>query len=138
MSKLKEYIVNESVEFSKMENNPMIYTLIIPKVLSGADLDVVKNDEILKAAIDITEKFIKDNIDQKTLKKLVTDYKPNVVMDLFKYSNNNYKDVFKNCFLEYKSIVSNDVTSFSKAIELDRKFTELFNSPEYQVYRSTL
>ena len=85
MSKLKEYIVNESVEFSKMENNPMIYTLIIPKVLSGADLDVVKN-----------------------------------------------------CFLEYKSIVSNDVTSFSKAIELDRKFTELFNSPEYQVYRSTL
>lgn len=137
MNKLKEYIVNESVEFSKMENNPMIYTLIIPKVLNCADLDVVKNDEMLKAAIDITEKFIKDNIGQKALKTLVNCYKPNTIMDLFKYSNNP-KDVFSNCFQEYKSVVSNEVTSFSKAIELDRKFTELYNSPEYQVYKSTL
>lgn len=137
MAKLKEYIMNESVEFSKMENNPMIYTLIVPKVLIGADLDVVKKDEQLKAVIDITEKFIKDNISASAIKELNLAYKPYTVMDVFKYSN-NHRDVFSKFFQEFKTIVCNEVKSFTKALELDRKFTELYNSPEYQLYKSTL
>ena len=62
MDQLKEYIVNESVEFSKMENNPLIYTLIVPRILNGADLELVKKDEQLKAAITVTEKFIKEKV----------------------------------------------------------------------------
>ena len=137
MGKLNEYIVKESVEFSKMENNPLIYTLIVPKVLNGTDLDIVKKDEMLKAAIDITEKFIKDNITAAALKELTGTYSPNTVMDMFKYSN-NYKDTFSKFFGEFKTIVCNGVKSFTQALNLDRKFNELYNSPEYQVYKSTL
>jgi hypothetical protein len=137
MAKLKEYIMNESVEFSKMENNPMIYTLIVPKVLTGADLDVVKKDEQLKAAIDITEKFIKDNISASAIKELNLAYKPYTVMDVFKYSK-NFKDSFSKFFQEFKTIVCNEVKSFTKALELDKKFNELYNSPEYQLYKNTL
>lgn len=137
MAKLKEYIMNESAEFSKMENNPMIYTLIVPKVITGADLDVVKKDEQLKAAIDITEKFIKDNISASAIKELNLVYKPYTVMDMFKYSR-NFKDTFSKFFQEFKIIVCNDVKSFTKALELDKKFNELYNSPEYQIYKNTL
>lgn len=137
MAKLKEYIMNESAEFSKMENNPMIYTLIVPKVITGADLDVVKKDEQLKAAIDITEKFIKDNISASAIKELNLVYKPYTVMDMFKYSR-NFKDTFSKFFQEFKIIVCNDVKSFTKALELDKKFNELYNSPEYQLYKNTL
>ena len=59
MQNLKEYMVNESSEFSSMENNPLIYTLVIPKVLNG-EIDVIKKDEIIKNVISVTEKFIKD------------------------------------------------------------------------------
>ena len=62
MQNLKEYMVNESSEFSSMENNPLIYTLVIPKVLNG-EIDAVKKDETIKNVIGVTEKFIKDNLD---------------------------------------------------------------------------
>ena len=53
MQKLTEYMVNESAEFSSMENNPLIYTLIIPKVLNG-EKDVIKKDPVIKNVIVVT------------------------------------------------------------------------------------
>ena len=56
MQNLKEYMVNESSEFSSMENNPLIYTLVIPKVLNG-EIDAVKKDETIKNVIGVTELY---------------------------------------------------------------------------------
>jgi hypothetical protein len=137
MAKLKEYIMTESVEFSKMENNPLIFTLIVPRVINGADLEDVKKDEQLKAAITATEKFIKDNLSKDAVKVLVDMVKPVTVMDMFKLSK-NYKDTFATFFYDYKTQACNSVKSFTRCLELDRKFMELYNSPEYQVYKSTL
>ena len=136
MQRLSEYMVNETTEFSSMENNPLIYTILIPKVLNG-DPDVIKKDEVIKNAIDITEKFIKDNLDPKTIKVLKGQFRPASVMDVFKLSK-NYKATFDNYFADFKTVISNEETNFTKCLTLDKKFDELFNSPEYQLYRNTL
>lgn len=136
MQSLKEYMVNESSEFSSMENNPLIYILVIPKVLNG-DIDVIKKDEVIKNVIGVTEKFIKDNLDANTIKVLKNAYRPASVMDVFKLSK-NYKATFDNYIADLKSIVCNEETNFIKAINISKKFDELLSSPEYQLYKNTL
>lgn len=136
MQNLKEYMVNESSEFSSMENNPLIYTLVIPKVLNG-EIDAVKNDETIKNVIGVTEKFIKDNLDAKTIKVLKGAFRPASVMDVFKLSK-NYRATFDNYMTDFKSLVCNEETNFIKALNVSKKFDELLASPEYQVYKNTL
>lgn len=136
MQNLKEYMVNESSEFSSMENNPLIYTLVIPKVLNG-EIDAVKKDEAIKNVISVTEKFIKDNLDAKTIKVLKGAFRPASVMDVFKLSK-NYRATFDNYMTDFKSLVCNEETNFIKALNVSKKFDELLASPEYQVYKNTL
>ena len=136
MQNLKEYMVNESSEFSSMENNPLIYTLVIPKVLNG-EIDAVKKDEIIKNVIGVTEKFIKDNLDAKTIKVLKGAFRPASVMDVFKLSK-NYRTTFDNYMADFKSLVCNEETNFIKALNVSKKFDELLASPEFQVYKNTL
>ena len=136
MQNLKEYMVNESSEFSSMENNPLIYTLVIPKVLNG-EIDAVKKDEIIKNVIGVTEKFIKDNLDAKTIKVLKGAFRPASVMDVFKLSK-NYRATFDNYMTDFKSLVCNEETNFIKALNVSKKFDELLASPEYQIYKNTL
>lgn len=136
MQNLKEYMVNESSEFSSMENNPLIYTLVIPKVLNG-EIDAVKKDETIKNVIGVTEKFIKDNLDAKTIKVLNGAFRPASVMDVFKLSK-NYRATFDNYMTDFKSLVCNEETNFIKALNVSKKFDELLASPEFQVYKNTL
>ena len=136
MQNLKEYMVNESSEFSSMENNPLIYTLVIPKVLNG-EIDAIKKDETIKNVIGVTEKFIKDNLDAKTIKVLKGAFRPASVMDVFKLSK-NYRATFDNYMADFKSLVCNEETNFIKALNVSKKFDELLASPEYQVYKNTL
>lgn len=136
MQNLKEYMVNESSEFSSMENNPLIYTLVIPKVLNS-EIDAIKKDEIIKNVISVTEKFIKDNLDVKTIKVLKNAFRPASVMDVFKLSK-NYKATFDNYMTDFKSVICNEETNFIKAINTSKKFDELLTSPEYQIYKNTL
>lgn len=136
MQNLKEYMVNESSEFSSMENNPLIYTLVIPKVLNG-EIDAVKKDETVKNVIGVTEKFIKDNLDVKTIKVLKGAFRPASVMDVFKLSK-NYRATFDNYMTDFKSLVCNEETNFIKALNVSKKFDELLASPEFQVYKNTL
>lgn len=136
MTQFKEYMVSESMEFSSMENNPLIYTLLIPKVLNS-DPDTVKKDEQLKAAITATEKFIKDVLDKGAIKVLVTDFTPYAVMDMFKLSKNK-KDTFFKFFQDFKQAACTSSNNFSRCLKIDRKFDELLASPEYQLYMSTL
>lgn len=132
----KEYIVNESTEFSSMENNPLIYTILIPKVLM-ADPDTIKKDEQLKAVITATEKFIKDVLDKSALKALVSDFTPYAIMDMFKLTKNR-KDTFLKFFQDFKQAACTSSNNFSRCLKIDRKFDELLASPEYQLYMSTL
>lgn len=136
MQNLKEYMVNESSEFSSMENNPLIYTLVIPKVLNG-EIEAVKKDETIKNVIGVTEKFIKDNLDAKTIKVLKGAFRPASVMDVFKLSK-NYRATFDNYMTDFKSLVCNEETNFIKALSVSKKFDELLASPEFQVYKNTL
>ena len=136
MQNLKEYMVNESSEFSSMENNPLIYTLIIPKVLND-DIEAAKKDTVVKNAVDLTEKFIKDNLDAKIIKVLKGAFRPASIMDVFKVSK-NLKSTFDNYMTDFRSVICNEETNFIKALNISKKFDELLNSPEYQIYKNTL
>lgn len=132
----KDYMVNESSEFSTMENNPMIYTLIIPRFITCNDVKTIKEDKVLKNAVDKVEKFIK-TLSNKAIKELKLCNKPYAVMDMYKLSK-NYKDTFDKYFIDYKSIICNIESNFIKCMELDKKFNELMESPELIAYRNTL
>jgi len=136
MAELKEYMINESSEFSSMENNPMIYTLIIPKLLHANDVDVVKKDEVVKNVVDVTEKFIK-TLNKDTIKFLKNQCSPAAVMEMFKLSK-NYRTTFDGYMVLFHDIICNEEKNFMKCLELDKKLAELYNSPEYQAYKNTL
>ena len=120
--------------FSKMEGNPFIWLLVIPRLLKLGK-EEAKKDEILKNAIKVTEKAMKD-VPKKGLEEL-KEVKPFPVMDLFKMSN-NYKVLFANYFSDFKKVVCNSTDSFTKALELDGKLDELYNSPEYEVFKNNI
>lgn len=136
MQNLKQYIVSESVEFSKLENNPMIYLLVIPKILKATDVADVKKDEVVKNAINKTEKFVK-TLNKQTIKDLENSFKPYTIMDMFKFSS-NYKATFENYLKEFKTLICNNESNFMKCMKLDKEISELFNSPEYTIYRNIL
>lgn len=136
METLKQYMVNETTQFSKLENNPMIYLLVIPKLLKATDAKDVKKDDIVKNVVNKTEKFVK-TLSKQTVKILENNFKPYAVLDMFKYST-NYKATFDNYLKDFKTLICNEETNFTKCMQLDREISELYNSPEYQIYRNTL
>ena len=117
-----------------MEGNPFIWLLVIPRLLKLGK-EEAKKDEILKNAIKVTEKVMKD-VPKKGLEEL-KEVKPFPIMDLFKMSN-NYKVLFANYFSDFKKVVCNSTDSFTKALELDAKLDELYNSPEYEVFKNNI
>ena len=56
MNKLKDYMMSESSEFSPVENNPLVYLLLIPKILHG-DIETIKKDPIVKNVVDSTADY---------------------------------------------------------------------------------
>lgn len=136
MAELKEYMINETSEFSSMENNPMIYTLVIPKLLHSNDVDAVKKDEVIKNVVDVTEKFIKA-LNKDTIKFLKNQCSPAAVMEMFKLSK-NYRNTFDDYLVLFHDVICNEEKNFMKCLELDKKLAELYSSPEYQAYRNTL
>lgn len=134
--KLNEYMINESVEFSKLEDNPMIYTIILSKLANTLDTESIKHDAVIKNAVDITEKFIK-TLPLKTIKLLKESFKPYSTSEMFKLSNNS-KNVFDDYFKQFMEIICNNESNFIKCMNLNEQMAKLYNSPEYQIYRNTL
>ena len=135
MNDLKNYMMNESSEFSPVENNPLVYLLLIPKILHG-DVETIKKDPIMKNVIDLMEKFVK-GLDKDVIKLLKQNYAPHSLMDMFKLSK-NYRGTFDNYIIDMRSLVCNEEKNFMKCLALEKKFDELLASPEFVTYRNTL
>lgn len=135
MNDLKNYMMNESSEFSPVENNPLVYLLLIPKILHG-DVETIKKDPIMKNVIDLMEKFVK-GLDKDVIKLLKQNYAPHSLMDMFKLSK-NYRDTFDNYIIDMRSLICNEEKNFMKCLALEKKFDELLASPEFVTYRNTL
>jgi len=132
---LRDYILRESAEFSKMEDCPFIYILVMPRLVKlGAE--ATKKDEILKNAIDLTEKVIKE-LPKDALNQLEKAFTPATILDLFKVST-NHKVLFATYFEEFKKNICNSTSSFSRVLELDKKLCELYNSPEYEIFKNNI
>lgn len=132
---LSEYMINETAKFSSAENNPLVYILIIPKLLKS-DIETVQKDETVKNAVDKAEKFVKD-LNDDTVKVLRNNFRPYAAMDLFKRST-NYKATFDTYLDDIKCTACQEEKNFMKCMDLDRKFTELYNSTEFQIFKNTL
>lgn len=133
---LRDYLMDESAEFSSMENNPLIYTLISPRLITCADKKEIKADVVLKAAVDTVERYIK-TLTPATIKQLKKEFKSAAVLDMFKLSK-NYKTTFDEYYRDFRDIITNNTTSFLKCVELTKKFDEMYNSPEMLTFRNTL
>lgn len=132
----KDYMINESSEFSSLENNPLVYVLIAPRFATCDCVKTIKEDKVLKNAIDKMEKFVK-SLPVNTIKQLKSDFRPYSVIDIFKMSN-NLKTTFDNYMADFKSIIGNSESNFMKCIDISKKFDELLNSPELITYKNTL
>lgn len=131
----RDYVIKESSEFSKMEDCPFVYLLVMPRLVKyGAE--ATKNDEILKNAIKITEKVVKE-LPKEALNTLEKNFQPYTIMDMFKI-NTNHKVLFQTYFLEFKNHICNSTTSFAKVLELDKKLLELWNSTEYELFKNNI
>ena len=132
---LSEYMINETAKFSSAENNPLVYILIIPKLLKS-DIETVQKDETVKNAVDKAEKFVKD-LNDDTVKVLRNNFRPYAAMDLFKRST-NYKATFDTYLEDIKCVACQEEKNFMKCMDMDRKLAELYNSTEFQIFKNTL
>ena len=131
---LGEYI-KESKAFSPLEDNPMIYTLIIAK-LAKNEKDVVEKDETLFNLINKVEKVIR-KCDCNELKR---QYNPIGMFGIFdeKTTKSNLQDYVKQYFVDFESIVANSEKTLDSAYEIHKMFKELTNSEEFQAFLKSL
>lgn len=132
---LSEYI-KESKAFGPKEDNPLIYTLVIAKLVKAKDKDEVKNDEVLFNLINKVEKIC-NKVDSNELKK---QYSPISMFNIFDcdVSKKAAKDYVENFYNSFEQAIAGNEKSFEEAWEIHEMFKELKNSDEFQAFLKSL
>lgn len=131
---LSEYI-KESKAFGSKEDNPMIYTLVIAKLVTS-DKDTAKKDEVLFKLINKVEKIL-PKIDCSELKK---QYSPISMFSLFETDTTKkaLKDYVVNYYNSFEQAVAGAEKSFEDAYEIHQMFKDLMNCEEFQDFLKSL
>lgn len=132
---LSEYI-KESKAFGSKEDNPLIYTLVIAKLVTAKDKDEVKKDEVLFNLINKVEKIV-NKVDCNELKK---QYSPISMFSLFETDTTKkaLKDYVENFYNSFEQSIAGNEKSFEEAWEIHEMFKELKNSEEFQAFLKSL
>lgn len=132
---LSEYI-KESKAFGSKEDNPLIYTLVIAKLVTAKDKDEVKKDEVLFNLINKVEKIV-NKVDCNELKK---QYSPISMFSLFETDTTKkaLKDYVENFYNSFEQGIAGNEKSFEEAWEIHEMFKELKNSEEFQAFLKSL
>lgn len=132
---LGEYI-KESKAFGSKEDNPLIYTLVIAKLVTAKDKDEVKKDEVLFNLINKVEKIV-NKVDCNELKK---QYSPISMFSLFETDTTKkaLKDYVENFYNSFEQSIAGNEKSFEEAWEIHEMFKELKNSEEFQAFLKSL
>lgn len=132
---LGEYI-KESKAFGSKEDNPLIYTLVIAKLVTAKDKDEVKKDEVLFNLINKVEKIV-NKVDCNELKK---QYSPISMFSLFETDTTKkaLKDYVENFYNSFEQGIAGNEKSFEEAWEIHEMFKELKNSEEFQAFLKSL
>lgn len=132
---LSEYI-KESKAFGSKEDNPLIYTLVIAKLVTAKDKDEVKKDEVLFNLINKVEKIV-NKVDCNELKK---QYSPISMFSLFETDTTKkaLKDYVENFYNSFEQGIAGNEKSFEEAWETHELFKELKSSEEFQAFLKSL
>lgn len=132
---LSEYI-KESKAFGSKEDNPLIYTLVIAKLVTAKDKDEVKKDEVLFNLINKVEKIV-NKVDCNELKK---QYSPISMFSLFETDTTKkaLKDYVENFYNSFEQGIAANEKSFEDAWEIHELFKELKSSEEFQAFLKSL
>lgn len=126
--------VNESKEFGKLEDNPLIYTLVIAKLANNCP-DETKKDEVLKKAIEKAEVVAKQ-FDTKGLKAI---YSPIGLFGVFEKANKaDLKTYISQYYESFETEIANAEKSFAEAFKIHQAFKELKDSDEFKDFLKSL
>lgn len=129
--------VNENRSFSSKEDNPLIYTLIIPKLIKcDGCKDTVKDDKVLFNLVNKVEKMM-GKLDVKKLKQA---YNPITIWNVFEQDSTKKatKEFINQYFVEFEQLIAGDEVTFEDAYKIHTMFKELKNSDEFQAYMQSL
>lgn len=126
--------VNESKEFGKLEDNPLIYTLVIAKLANNCP-DETKKDEVLKKVIEKAEVVAKQ-FDTKALKSI---YSPIGLFGVFEKANKaDLKTYISQYYESFETEIANAEKSFAEAFKIHQAFKELKDSDEFKDFLKSL
>jgi len=130
----RQYL-KENQFFSKKEDNPIIYTLVIAK-LANKTKEELKEDETLLEVIKKAEKLSKD-VNSKILKDM---YSPIALFGVFdnKIAKQNIKDYVNQYFEEFEQNIANSEKKFEDAYKIHTIFKEFKESEEFKNYLKSL
>lgn len=128
-------VVKKDRKFSKNDDNPLIYTLVLAK-LANSDKETLKNDEILFNALNKVEDLAK-NYDTSSLEKSFSPMRMTAVFnkDSVKKSLPEYLNQYYN---EFEKELANHEKSFDKAYEIHRSFDKFRSSDEFSKFVDSL
>jgi len=135
----KDYI-SEKKEFSPLEDNPLVYVLIIAKLMSnkkGSDADVTE-DENLQKLISLVDKNIIKKFNTIILKNVMS---PSSVFDYMRLRKNS-KTKLKEAVMDYYKILNTELAhkekTFSKSNDIRLAFESIYGSDEYKKFLNSL
>jgi len=134
MSEFNDF-VKQSKGFSELQDNPMVYSLVLAKLAKG-DKAAAKED---KALFDVLNKV--EKVAQKiNTKQLKTAYSPMGMTALFNQDTTkaNLPDYVKQYYNEFEKVASQEEKTFDAAFEVHKQFSDLTNSREFQNFLETL
>lgn len=134
----KDYI-SEKKEFSPLEDNPLVYVLIIAKlsVKKESDADITE-DENLQKLISLVDKNIIKKFNTNILKY---DRSPSSVFDymrLCKNSKTKIKEAVTNYYIGFNNTLAHKEKTFSKCNEIRLAFDSIYDSDEYKKFLNSL
>jgi hypothetical protein len=131
---LRKYLKESSTFYTK-EDNPLFYLFIIPKLVR-ADVETVKQDEVLKNLIN----FIEENTKGLNTKILEKNYSPITFMSLFQTETVKKSSVeyIEQYLKQFEQDIANEEKDFMSAYKIHQMFELIKNSDNYKVYMKSL
>lgn len=128
-------VVKRDRKFSKNDDNPLIYSLILAK-LADSDKESLKNDETLFNALNKVEELTK-NYDTNFLQKSYSPMRMTAIFnkDSVKKSAREYLNQYYN---EFEKELAGHEKTFEKAYEIHKSFDELRSSDEFSKFIDSL
>lgn len=127
---LRQYI-KEAKMFNSKEDNPLIYTLIISRLVNTSKEDLKEDKEFMEL-INLVEKMI-SKMDCKVLK---TAFSPITMFNTFTLETTKkaMKDYVKQYFNEFETLIAQEENSFENAYKIHKNFEDLYASDLWQKY----